>query len=477
MRNLLLLFVFLPVFSWGQATEANLLFNWNDPSIIGSFAFNNAYNEIWGYAADGREYAIIGSTAGTHVFDVTDPANSTQIHLISNPVTGGSLIHRDYHDHEGYLYIVADEGPSTLQIVDLSGLPQTVNVVYDSNERLVRAHNIFIDENRCKMYTLFTAGGDTNFNPMRVYSLEDPANPTLLGAYSSIGGFSLSGGVHDAFIRNDTAYLNVGNTGFCIVDFSDTDNPALLGTLTTYVDQGYNHSGWLDDSGNYYYMADETHGMDIKVVDVSNPAEMEVVGTINAESSESASIPHNLIVACDKLYVSYYYDGLQVYDLADPENPVRMAYYDTYPGMNDNSYRGAWGVYPLLPSGNVLVSDMQTGLYIFEGYDTDCKPVVDLNCGFSVSSPDPIELDFSGVISPNPASSYVNLSLNLPREIETDLRLTDLTGKQIFVQEGLTLYAGENDFDFQLPDSIENGIYLLSFSSVPNQTFKLVVAK
>ena len=30
------------------------------------------------------------------------------------------------------------------------------------------------------------------------------------------------------------------------------------------------------------------------------------------------------------------------------------------------SYKGAWGVYPYLSSGNIIVSDMQTGLYIID---------------------------------------------------------------------------------------------------------------
>ena len=42
------------------------------------------------------------------------------------------MIHRDYHDHNGYLYAVCDEGQSTLQIIDLSGLPNDLEVVYDS---------------------------------------------------------------------------------------------------------------------------------------------------------------------------------------------------------------------------------------------------------------------------------------------------------------------------------------------------------
>jgi hypothetical protein len=33
---------------------------------------------------------------------------------------------------------------------------------------------------------------------------------------------------------------------------------------------------------------------------------------------------------------------------------------------NSDNYKGAWGVYPYLPSGRVLVSDMQTGLWVLD---------------------------------------------------------------------------------------------------------------
>ena len=62
--------------------------------------------------------------------------------------------------------------------------------------------------------------------------------------------------------------------------------------------------------------------------------------------------------------VSHYYDGLWIWDISDPQNLTYVTSYDTYPLENGNSYKGAWGVYPFLPSGNILVSDMQFGLFV-----------------------------------------------------------------------------------------------------------------
>ena len=71
--------------------EATLLYNWQDTSLVGSFAYNNTYNECWGIEVNNRQFAIIGSTAGTHFFDVTEPQNSTQVAFLAGAYTGGGL--------------------------------------------------------------------------------------------------------------------------------------------------------------------------------------------------------------------------------------------------------------------------------------------------------------------------------------------------------------------------------------------------
>ena len=148
-----LLLNILYCFSSNAQQVANLLYNWQDTSLVGSWAYNNTYNECWGMEINDLEIAIIGSTAGTHFFDVTDPINSQEIGFVAGAYTGGGVIHRDYHNMDEYLYIVCDEGSSsTLQIVDLSGLPSTINTLYDSNVLFSKAHNIFIDTTTSKLY-------------------------------------------------------------------------------------------------------------------------------------------------------------------------------------------------------------------------------------------------------------------------------------------------------------------------------------
>ena len=80
--------------------------------------------------------------------------------------------------------------------------------------------------------------------------------------------------VHDAYVYNDTAYLNCGNDGLRIMDFTMVntlgDIPNELASFTSYPDAGYNHSGWLNDDGTLYIMQDENHGYDVKILDVAD---------------------------------------------------------------------------------------------------------------------------------------------------------------------------------------------------------------
>ena len=428
MKNLTLTLTtcFFSILSFSQL-NSTLLFHWDDSTIIGSSAYSNAYNECWGFKVNNTEIAVIGSTEGTHFFNVTDPQNSTEVAFVAGAYTGSGVVHRDYHDFQGYLYIVCDEGwsTSTLQIVDISNLPTSVNVVYDSDSLFNTSHNIFIDTATAKLYAC------ASNSAMDIYSLHIPTLPNLIYSYNDVGH------VHDAYVINDTAFLNCGNDGLRIVDFHYLDLAGgmawvELASFTSYPDAGYNHSGWLSDDGTIYVMQDENHGYDVKILDVSDFNNITVLSTFNSGENVQ-SMAHNGIIKGDFLYLAYYHDGLRVFDISDPSNPIQVCNYDTYSPLSYNSYKGAWGVYPYLPSGNIIVSDMQSGLYV-------------LDCTIPVNSVENINQNFN--IYPNPTQNYFFLGKDVNR-----VEIFDISGRIVFNK---TIFAEDR---ISIED-ISNGLYI-----------------
>ncbi|MEZ5049963.1 MAG: hypothetical protein R2766_09975 [Saprospiraceae bacterium] len=216
----LILFLSINLSLYSQAVEGTLLAQWTSPDVTGSATYDNSYNEVWGITNNGREYAIIGSTLGTHFIDVTDPDDIYEAAFVKGKAFGSIIIHRDYHDYRGLLYAVCDEGNSSLQIIDFTTLPDSVTVVYDSDVLIKRTHNIFIDTfvYPAKLYSCSTIG-NSGYHTLEVFSLENPTSPQSIYAFSgNLLGKNISH-THDAYVRRDTAFLNCRPNGLAIVNF------------------------------------------------------------------------------------------------------------------------------------------------------------------------------------------------------------------------------------------------------------------
>lgn len=424
MRYLSILTFLLIGFNTFSQTSLNmsLAYQWNDTNVVPSSS-DNRYNEVWGYASNGREYAIVGSRGGTHIFDITDVNNVDTVYYIPGKFQGslgGGTIHRDYDTYKDYLYIVCDEGASSLQIADLSLLPDSAPLVYDADSMIIRSHNVFVDTASGYLYS---CGGENGLgvNELAIYDLTiDPKVPELIvNCKFDIPSWTGSVGyLHDIYVKNDTAYCNAGNNGLFIMDFSNLPAVTQLGSLTSYVDKGYNHSGWLHESGDYYAFADETHAMKIKVIDVSALPNINVIDTISSNVVDSVSIAHNLIFNGDNLFVSYYFDGVYVFNTADPNNISLAGFYDTSTRPHIKpKYDGCWGVYPFLPSGKILATDRAEGLFVF-----------DVSFPLTIADEEPSELAF--VLYPNPTASNITVTTTQFKG-ELTYSIINLNGKKV----------------------------------------------
>lgn len=422
-----------------DSLNITMLFNWDDPSLPANGFFGNQYNEVWGFVQGGREYAVIGSTDGTHIFDVTDPVNSVMVDMIPGAQMGSMVVHRDYYDYNGYLFAVCDEGASTLQVIDLSGLPASTNTVYDSNVLIRTSHNIVLDTNAMRLYACGVVDGTPASTDLRILDVSSPTAPTLIADWNGIDYY------HDIFVYNDTAIGNNGFSGLSIVDFTNASSPNVISTLTTYPFQGYNHSGYTTEDRQYYVMSDENHGYDMKMIDITDVTTPSVVTTFNS-GVDPGSIPHNQIIMGNYLFVAYYHDGLYIYDISNPSSPVVTGYYDTSIMPHNNDYVGAWGVYPFLPSGIVLVSDMQNGLYVLD---------ISAAVGMNESA-----LRESFNVYPNPFTNELYIETLSSFETNLEFLLTDISGK--LVTQGAVSPITLDVSPIKMNAELNPGIYFLT---------------
>lgn len=327
------------------------------------------YNDVWGYAdCSGREYAILGSAGRIHFIDVTKPDEPREV--ASFPGTSNS-VWRDFKTYRDRAYACADQGQDGLMVFDLSGLPDTVTMTYQSTEFFSRSHNLWIDTLHGRLYM---AGANTRNNGVIVFDIaENPDDPQLLASVQLPGSY-----IHDIHVVDHIGYASHGFNGLWVYDFTDPENPLPLGSITDYPEKGYNHSSWLSPDGDFLIMADETHGTSLKTVDVQDFDDIYVRSLFKSAllaPEHTASIVHNPFIRDQYVILAYYHEGIQVYDMSNPDSVFRVAYYDTYPiNANYNGYQGAWGAYPYLPSGNILGSDITFGLSVLSADSIDFLP-------------------------------------------------------------------------------------------------------
>ena len=322
-------------------------------NYLSNYSYSNELNDIWGYATESGEYALVGVYNGVSVVDVTNPTNPTELGFFQGP----NSIWRDLKTYGDYLYCV-NESSGGLHIVNLAELiagNSNPTSIQNTDLGFTTGHNIYIDENGI----LYVLGANFGGGGAMMFDLNDtPESPEYLGNY---GGSYF----HDAMVRGDTLWGGaIYNGEFAVVDVSDKANPVLLASHAT--PNNFTHNSWISDDGNTVFTTDEVSGAFVTSYDVSDLNNIEELDRIQAWSVDTDVIPHNTHVAGDFLVTSYYRDGVSVVDASNPSNLIEVAYYDSSPNYSGGGFNGAWGTYPFLPSGNILVSDIENGLFVLE---------------------------------------------------------------------------------------------------------------
>ncbi|MEM7658222.1 MAG: choice-of-anchor B family protein [Bacteroidota bacterium] len=321
----------------------------NNLDLLGQLSYNLELSDVWGYAdGNGREYALVGVQDGVSIVDL-DTTPIFERHFIP----GAFSTWRDLKTYQNYAY-VSNESGNGLLVIDLSGLPGTIDFKDTVIAGMQTIHNLWVDE---KEGTLYIVGSDQFNGGMAILDLtNDPWRPEIKGNYNNTY-------VHDVYVRDGLAYSAELNGGLTIVNVNTPVFAYVVGN------QGYSgnftHNTWLNDAGTVCFTTDETSAAYINAWDVSDPTNIQYLDRIRSEYSGGVTIPHNAHVQDDFIVVSYYTDGVIVYDGSRPEALVEVAFYDTSP-ISGSSFSGAWGAYPFLPSGRLLVSDIEEGLFVLE---------------------------------------------------------------------------------------------------------------
>jgi len=319
--------------------------------MLGQLTYSDQLSDIWGYVdEEGNEYALVGTYSGLSIVDVTDPENPVEVFF----GTGPNSIWRDIKTWGDYAY-VSNESSGGVYIVDLTPLPGTITTTANftgSAYPFSSIHNLYIDETG-KLYII---GANNGSGGAIICDLtDDPMNPVELGRFNDFY-------LHDGMARGDTLWGGgIYNGVLAAIDVSDPSNPTVMGTVST--PGQFCHNAWVSDDGTHVFTTDEVSSGYIgafNVTDLGNIIETDRVQTAPGTNV----IPHNAHVLNDFIITSYYTEGVTIHDASNPTNIIEVGHFDTSPNFSGDGYNGCWGTYPFLPSGNILASDMQEGLYI-----------------------------------------------------------------------------------------------------------------
>ena len=424
----------------------DLLGKWEDESIPTTSHNRVRYNDVWAYADATGEYAILGSTTSIHFIDIRDPQHPN---LINEFAGGDTTTWRDIKTYKDRAYTISDNSEEGMMIFDLSELPNTITKTYHSNEYFKKAHSVFIDEANGRLYI---AGSDTMNLGLLVFDIaSNKDQPQLLASVFLEGGEY----VHDVFVKDNIAYCSHGNNGYYIWDFTDPQNPEIIADSPTF---GYNHSSWLTEDGQYAIYAEEIpSGVPLGIFDLQKmqEGEIKIINTFKFPQltfKDDRNTPHNPFILGDYLYVSYYEDGLVVFDISNPKKVFIVGYYDTRENDIYLGTRGCWGTYPFLASGNILASDTKGGLFVLK-----------LGKAFQQDQAQGFNL------YPNPVADRLSIEMVRNEGTEIEFELYSISGILLLNQK--LSFIGQHRYILELND-LAAGIYFLKFYEDGQTTMK-----
>ena len=306
-----------------------------------------------------------------------------------------------YNDH---VYIVSEADGHGLQVFNLANLrgvesEQIFSADY-TDKSFGQAHNIAINEDSGYAYI---AGARSK--GLYAFDLSNPLAPKLELEGSQFG-YS-----HDAQIVNykgpdqdhfgKEIYFGSNEDRVDIVDVTNKLEPKLISTFN--YDHQYTHQSWLTEDHKYALLGDEVDEtiIGVRPFELLPDAKTRTI-IINLTDlddpklhynyfAETKAIDHNGYVKGTEFFLASYTAGLRVLDVLniDQKSISETGFFNTYhdddhsgivkktsstklsdPGDHigekgeGGPFSGAWSVYPYFKSENIIISDINSGLFI-----------------------------------------------------------------------------------------------------------------
>tara|TARA_A100001011_G_scaffold27387_1_gene26804 strand:+ start:787 stop:2061 length:1275 start_codon:yes stop_codon:yes gene_type:complete len=337
-----------------------------------------AGNDSWGWTdpETQKEYALFGVENGTVFIDISQP--DAPIVLGKLPTATESSWWRDIKVYKNHAFIVSEARGHGLQVFDLTQLRNaTPNQEFSADARLTTfgsAHNIAISETNGFAYVV----GSESYNGGPIFiDINDPKSP------QEVGGYEADSYTHDAqtviYQGPDSDYSgreilvasnSVGgeNNQVVILDVTNKEEIIKISSFT-YSDGGYTHQGWFTEDQHYFILGDEldeiqkgfkTNTRIIDLTDLDEPKlHMNFFGPTSA-------VDHNGYVNGSIFYMANYTYGMRALNISkiQEKNITEIGFFDTYPEDNSIATFGAWNVYPYFQSENILISDINLGMFL-----------------------------------------------------------------------------------------------------------------
>jgi hypothetical protein len=354
----------------------------------------------------GRPYAYVSGSrdrAGFSIIDLTDPEHAETIFrwTIEDVDLHEGLGGMDakYFKTNGRYYFVqsmqfaqggadADLGAVVFDVTDL---PDVSKVTEAGRIRAPQApggfHNMFAYKHstgRTLLFTTTSAGG-ANVYDMDQFLAGDDDYGYIGNVATPEGPFG--NGYHDFYVAYDPAsgqdkFYGAGSGGYHVYDVTTPESEELLFSITGASGITYGHTFTPTPDGKYAVTETEYQYAPLRIFDLQEGQagnQRAIRSSVGAWTADWKALAHNHEVRWPFVFVSGYEDGLQIFNMQDPTNPITMGWFYTYNGPTMQGYggrsapdyrgtsvmNGAFGVDVRNHDGLVVISDTDTGFWAF----------------------------------------------------------------------------------------------------------------